>query len=292
MSLKLVIAGIKWVCHVPEGILQPSILSFAEEFSGTGDIELKIVENDSVSIPQGVPITKQVLEWYKTDGYYEHQLMKAEHGRMLVSLKANGEWSDILIEISSHDQLTIDFINVILLEVVFRNRLLFHDGLVLHSSSIEYNGEAVAFSAPSGTGKSTHARLWQEMHHVRIINDDHPAIRRVNGKTIIYGTPWAGECQKFHNMSCDLKAIVILEQGNRNQIWRLDGREMLRDLLPRYFLPYHSSELLQRAAKIITEIISSTTVYKLVCRPDEEAVTLVKRSIWSDHMDHRKVSYE
>ncbi len=85
----------------------------------------------------------------------------------------------------------------------------YFNGFVIHSSAIDHLKQAIAFAAPSGTGKTTHVGLWQEMYGVKVINDDHPAVRLIEGEPIIYGTPWAGETYQFNKMSSALKNIVI-----------------------------------------------------------------------------------
>ena len=66
---------------------------------------------------------------------------------------------------------------------LFGSQLLMHDGLYLHASAVELDGKAYLFSADSGVGKSTHTRLWQQLHgsKARIINDDKPALRCLDG---------------------------------------------------------------------------------------------------------------
>ena len=77
--------------------------------------------------------------------------------------------------------------------MVFSNRLAYTGGLVLHASALSYKGRAIAFSAISGTGKSTHTGLWKEYfgENVEIINDDKPAVCFEGGQPYLYGTPWA-----------------------------------------------------------------------------------------------------
>lgn len=283
MIAKLIIAGIKWTCKVPDAFLNKSILRFSSDFLGNEDINMEIRYTDCFDIPEGASITDEVLEWYLyKDSHFLYHLLKREenNGDIIVSMKANESWSDILIEIKCDSIISIQMTNILLIEIAFRNHLHFHEGLVIHSSAIEYKGDAIAFAAPSGTGKSTHVRLWQETYDVRVINDDHPAVRIIDGKPIIFGSPWAGEANKFNNISSALKGIVILEQGDSNKIWRLNNIEILRELLPRCFLPYYSNGIMMRALRIFNELVNNITVYKLTCKPEKEAVMLVKNNVW------------
>jgi hypothetical protein len=295
MIVKLNIAGVRWQCSMPDMIFNESILRFGDDFHGPADINLEIRYTNYYDLPEGKSITDEILEWYiLKDGAYRYRLLKREddNDNIIVSLKANELWSVILIEIRYNNPFSIEFVNILLLEIVFRNRLIFHDGLVLHASSIDIDGEAIAFAAPSGTGKSTHARNWKEVYRANIINDDHPAIRIFDGRPVMFGTPWAGEGQKFSNITSNLKAVVLLEQGPHNKMWRVSEKEILRELLPRCFMPYYNNEYLLRAIAIFSEIVKSTQVYKLICKPDQEAVLLVQNSIWSEKYDNGMIKSE
>lgn len=90
-----------------------------------------------------------------------------------------------------------------------------NQGLVFHSSTIDYNGKGIMFSADSGTGKSTHTGLWLKYYpaQTKIINDDSPLIRLVDGKPYVFGTPWSGKTDINDNVQAPLSAIVFLKRG-------------------------------------------------------------------------------
>lgn len=293
MITKLVIAGIKFVCKVPENILYDTILNFSEEFTGNEDINLEISYTDKFDVPKEKSITNDILEWYIIkDGIYKYHLIKKDDNTLetIVSLKANEFWSDVIIEAKYDNEVSVEVINILLLEIVFRNRLLFHEGLVLHSSAIEFAGEAVAFTAPSGTGKSTHVSLWEQKYGVKVINDDHPAIRIIDQKPVIFGTPWAGEQRKFNNSSSPLKAVVILKQGAVNKIRKVNNSEVIREFLPRCFIPYYDNKLVAKALGIFNQIMEVINVYSMSCTKDEEAVMLVHDCIWAENsIDEEKL---
>ena len=76
----------------------------------------------------------------------------------------------------------------------FYKALVLHGGFYLHASAVVFDGRAYLFSGPSGAGKSTHSRLWQAAFPgVQVINDDKPALRRLQGVWYAYGTPWCGK---------------------------------------------------------------------------------------------------
>ena len=99
--------------------------------------------------------------------------------------------------------------------------------LQLHASALCMDGEGYAFTAPSGTGKSTHSRLWREAFGDRVvmINDDTPLIRVEEDAVFICGCPWSGKHGIAANASAPLKAIVTLERGVENQIEKISAAE-------------------------------------------------------------------
>jgi hypothetical protein len=164
-------------------------------------------------------------------------------------------------------------------EIVFRNKILFKQGMVLHASAIEYEGKGIVFSAPSGTGKSTQANLWRQHMGARVLNGDRPALKVKEGKAYVYGTPWSGSSPEYLNLSSPLRAVILLEQAPKNTIRQLSMEEAVLRLMPRCFLPYHNKELMEMAVTNVESIIKATPVYLLSCRPDLGAVELVKQCV-------------
>ena len=103
-------------------------------------------------------------------------------------------------------------------------KMLAYGGFLLHAAVIEVDGRAYAFSAPSGTGKSTHIALWRRVlgDRVRIVNGDKPILRYKDGRFIAYGTPWCGKEGWQRNTSAPLSAICFLERSPENRIRRME----------------------------------------------------------------------
>lgn len=158
--------------------------------------------------------------------------------------------------------------------VSFHNRLATLGGGVLHSSSIAYNGQGIAFSAPSGTGKSTHTGLWKEVFGdaVDIINDDKPAIRFDGDRAMLYGTPWSGKTALNRNMTVPLRAIVVIERGEKNTIRRLDTVDSMFHLTTQISRPYYDEALGLRTLDFTERILAHVPVYCLTCNISREAV--------------------
>ena len=114
----------------------------------------------------------------------------------------------------------------------FYMKLLKHQGFMIHASAVEKEGKAYLFSAPSGTGKSTHAQLWRQTFKgepIRIINDDKPAVCLQNGVFYACGTPFSGKTDKNENRKAPIQGLCMLHRGKTNKIqkiqenWRQNG---------------------------------------------------------------------
>ena len=164
--------------------------------------------------------------------------------------------------------------------LLVKNKIIKLNGLAVHASAVVDNNRGVIFSAPSGTGKSTHAKLWEKYRGARIINDDNPVLRIFDNRTYVFGTPWSGSSDRFDNSSAELKAIVLLEQSKENRIMRLGAAETVQRFMPRCYFPYHDRKCLDVAMNSFETIIATIPVYLLGCTPEKEAMELVYQCIF------------
>jgi|GEM_PF-534849 len=167
----------------------------------------------------------------------------------------------------------------------FSNALLEYEGVCFHASAIVFENTALLFSAPSGTGKSTHTRLWQQCFGkaaVQIINDDRPAIRRIDGRFRAYGTPWSGSSPLNINTSAPLGAIVFLKQGTKNTIRKLSNREALKWLLYQAQYPKQNREKVEKLMDLLEDMLMKIAFYELTCNVSDEAVHTVYQQLRKD----------
>ncbi|MDO4814973.1 MAG: hypothetical protein Q4A83_00015 [Bacillota bacterium] len=150
--------------------------------------------------------------------------------------------------------------------------LLKHDAIVIHASYVLINGEAILFSAPSGTGKSTQAELWRAHRGARIINGDRVLIRRgENGFTAggIYYSGTSGICE---NVTAPIRAIVLLSQAGESITEKCRGGEALRRLLRECAYSAQLENNAADAASLLADLVNGVDIVKLACLPDESAV--------------------
>lgn len=155
--------------------------------------------------------------------------------------------------------------------------LLQRGAAVLHASYIDWKGQAVLFTAPSGTGKSTQANLWKEFAGAEIVNGDRALVRQWKACWYAFGYPCCGSSKICLNRTLPLRAIVVLRQGEENRIEQLTALQKIRALAAATEVyPWDGLEI-NRALDIATQLAENVPVLKLICRPDEDAVKTLKK---------------
>ena len=152
----------------------------------------------------------------------------------------------------------------------------------IHSSVICRRGRAVLFLGESGTGKSTHTRLWREhIPGASLLNDDSPFLRICDGKPYVFGSPWSGKTPCFINEGYPVAACVRLSQAPYNRI------EMLR--VPQAYAALHPScppafsyddALYESISRTLDRLLMRVPVYHLACLPDADAAWLSCKTIF------------
>lgn len=152
----------------------------------------------------------------------------------------------------------------------------------VHSSVIVWNGEAVMFLGESGTGKSTHTRLWREnILGATLLNDDSPFIRAEDGKVMVYGSPWSGKTPCYKDECYPLRAIVRLSQAPHNKIFRQKGAQAIGALLPSLPPAFaYDAKLEDWTLSLLSEVVSQVPIYHLECLPDADAARLSHKTVF------------
>lgn len=150
-------------------------------------------------------------------------------------------------------------------------KILAFDGFVMHASVVERGGTAYAFCAKSGTGKTTHSRLWlKAFPDARIINGDKPLLRLADGRFWIYGTPWCGKENYQVNTKAPLGGICFIERAPTNSITRLSKRDAVSRLFIQLLLPKEQNEA-EKQLDLAGKLIDCTPAFLLRCNMDVEA---------------------
>ena len=156
------------------------------------------------------------------------------------------------------------------------------DSFILHASYILYRGKALLFSAPSGTGKSTQAGFWKESRGAEIINGDRALITRRNGEFYANGIYVSGKSGLSRNVSAPLGTVVLLEQGEKNEIRPLKPREKLMRLICQSTYDVNSESQREAILSITADLVSTVPVIGYRCRNHPDSVEELERYLWNE----------
>ncbi|KUY27445.1 hypothetical protein [Elizabethkingia ursingii] len=168
-----------------------------------------------------------------------------------------------------------------LLMVAFGQAMLKYNTVLFHASVIEKDGKGYAFLGKSGTGKSTHSRLWLKyIPDTKLLNDDNPAVRIIeDGSMMIYGTPWSGKTPCYRNVGVLLEGLVRLRQAPENQWKKVSGKEALLSVLPSCTAIRWNRSLFDQMLNSLEKIITNVNVGQLSCLPDQNAAYLCSQEL-------------
>ena len=153
---------------------------------------------------------------------------------------------------------------------IFARELLAFDGSFLHSSAVVLDGKAYLFSAPSGTGKSTHTEKWCRLFGARYLNDDKPALRLVNGVWMAYGTPWSGKHDLSSNEGVPVGGVAVLRRGEENTITRMQPAEALPWIMSQTSYRLRR-EHMEKQLVLMDRFLRQVPIWQLSCRNEDAA---------------------
>ena len=151
-------------------------------------------------------------------------------------------------------------------------RMPAYDTFLCHGSAVAVDGQGYLFAARSGTGKSTHARLWQALLGDRLVyvNDDKPLVRVTAEAAVICGTPYDGKHRRSSDVAVPLVALCFLQRGAENRIRQISGREAFPRLLQQVYCPQDRAAL-EKTMALLRGLTKRVRFYELYCNMDIEA---------------------
>lgn len=154
-------------------------------------------------------------------------------------------------------------------------QLIDYDTILFHGSVIAVDGEGYLFTAPSGTGKSTHARLWRKLLGDRafMVNDDKPLLTVKDGEITAWGTPWDGKHHLSRNTSVPLRAVCLLSQAGKNHIEPAAAADMWPALWAQTYRPERADRLVH-ALSLVERLAFGASLYRLSCNMEMEAAEI------------------
>ena len=156
--------------------------------------------------------------------------------------------------------------------------------IFFHAAQIALGDQGILFTAPSETGKSTQASLWEEHEMARILCGDRTLVREIEKQWRGYGYPVDGSSPVRSTETTKLCAVVLLEQAKENRIEKLKGIKGAAHLMPQLVIDGWSVEARQRGIELLLALQGEVPFYRLFCTPDKKAVEVLKRQLIEDGM--------
>lgn len=184
------------------------------------------------------------------------------------------------IEVEAEEMESMSQVNMLYylaLELPF----LFYHAFWLHASLVAWKDKGIVFTAPSGTGKSTQAELWQKYLGASILNGDRVLLRNHGSQWRGHGSIYAGSSHIYSNDSAKVHMLIILEQGQENKLIRLKPSEAFSEIYSGILTNPWDTEFTNRIIDEIMDLIAFVPVYRFRCRPDQDAVEMVRDELES-----------
>lgn len=149
------------------------------------------------------------------------------------------------------------------------------DILLFHGSAVAVDGVGYLFTAKSGTGKSTHTKLWRELLGERaiMVNDDKPLLHITSNGITVYGTPWDGKHHLSSNIAVPLNGICILKRHTTNHIEKIEKYMAYPKLLGQSYRSANPVKM-RKTLELIEILAAKTRLYELGCNMEPEAARI------------------
>lgn len=169
-----------------------------------------------------------------------------------------------------------NYLESLALQRQIADQLLKYGVILFHGSAVALDGEVYLFTAPSGTGKSTHARLWVRGvgNRITMVNDDKPFLGvGDDGKVYVYGSPWNGKHKLGENVCMPLKAICILSQATENRIKRVSAGDAFQTIYTQTYRKSTDARFMDDTLTVLEKVLEYP-IWKLECNVSREAFKL------------------
>lgn len=206
--------------------------------------------------------------------------VKGSMGAYACYMETDSAHARVCLARAALESLRIDpmFLSVLAME----KRLLERRGLVLHCAYMRHRGEAILFSAPSETGKTTQATLWEKHRASRVINGDRSLLQSVYGRWTARGWPVCGSSQVCQNEDTPIRAIVMLSQGKQDEVKRLTPTQAFAQIYSQITINSWDRAAQQQAMELIEQLVMQIPVYHLSCTISENAVLCLEDALYGE----------
>lgn len=287
MKRYLDIGGVR-LCLDAERPLQPTteVVPFYAEETQSPDITVRITWDwIHARKPQTLPAGQDLVQLYYREADWRCCELDGGDRGALARIWYRPDFSEATCTINTITcHVPQDQEGQILRMLPMREIFLHFGVLFLHASQIACRGRGILFTAPSGTGKTTQAKLWRKYRGAEIICNDRTLTRKVDGAWRTYGYPVDGSEPVRSSAVNTLGAVVLLEQGSDNRVKRLGPTKALPLLMRQVVLDGWSGEARTAAMELLLTLMEDIPVYLLTCTPEEQAVETLEAKLIEDEV--------
>lgn len=261
----------------PENFMEFELKSDEQDLIGSPEYTYQIEVSDDLPRPEGRILAQRPdLVVFQTE---------AGEGR-LIGIKGRKEYYACYWEVDTHRaeiMLVRERIKDLHIDPIFSSllalerRLVKKDHMVLHCAYVEYQGEAILFSAPSETGKTTQANLWEKYRGSRTVNGDRALLEKQNGRWIAGGWPVCGTSKICNNEAIPIRAVVMLSQAKENRAERLTPGHAFPFLYSQITVNKWNKRDHVHIMDLIDDFLGNVPVFHLGCTISKEAVECLER---------------
>ena len=241
------------------------------------------IENADVAIDEETALYEQ------QDGFFLRRISRTKEGgtlwqylrkknlNVLLSYHVSADWKRITLlkdHSSSCGQMAFEYLAHLLTAC-----MLAHGLLTFHGVLMEYEGNGIIISAVSGTGKTTHARLWRDLRRALIINGDRAVCAKTAEGWTGYGLPWSGTSGEQINRSVAIRALVVLRRGETNEAHRISALEAFHQVFAHVLYPSWDKALAEKMMDLLESFLRDVPIFLLSCRPDAESVDVLHAAL-------------
>lgn len=290
-TFKYTVAGHTFMVSLPAGLSSEDYLKSYEPFVETGDVPALFSLELKTASSLRDKVQGKVRECLNDEAPY-FWIFEDEGGKLSFGFSYTKAHPDCVLITTDDFRSSVVYVHEAYLErfaeFALSNAVMLlytfctspYDTLMVHASVIAHDGGAYMFLGRSGTGKSTHSRLWLEhISDTSLLNDDNPVVRFIDGEAVIYGTPWSGKTPCYKNESMPLKAVVRLSQAPYNKIARLVPLQSFASLMPACSCMRWDGRSVSALHKTVEKVIGVVPCWHLECLPDKDAAVLCNSTV-------------
>lgn len=275
---KVTIAGINLELSTGPALKDAKFSAFESDFTNTTDLQIRTTEKDiTVSEKETIIADASEMTISESESFYIIRYKKNTCVKEMHIRKAGPEVLICLVSgygaASASDEV-FHAIRIPFLLTAEKKGMY-----AIHSASVLYKENAWLFSAPAGTGKSTHARLWTQYSDAVNINGDLNLIGIKEGYPYVFGIPWCGTSEIFTKEDYPLGGVVFLKQASENRIEEFTYEKALVTLSRRTISPLWNSESLKKMMLDLEPVSSKVPSLRLYCTKDPEAQKVLQEYI-------------